>query len=679
MAQAEWIWLDEARYRQFQRAAYTAFCDGQNFCVACFSRAFTAPEGCDGVRLWVSADTRYRLYVDGSVKMCGPACVGGDWGRTRPLPQRYMDGLTLPARPGALMLACEVQLGPTALCDMSSGRGGFYLEGAFLRGGQEIETFGSDLSWSARLLRAYESDLSADFTRKSEAADVYADRTRPRPTPSPLAPLCQTRRLARPDGALGRIYAGYITCDIHASARSEILITPYETADLPDEPERIVTDWPIIYRGLRMRSVGALKARVVSGDATVRRLGLVEERYPIAERGSCVTGRADLDGMLAVCEHTLAICRQSIHLDSPRHLEPLGCTGDYWIESLADYFAFDEHRLTRFDLARTANLLRDTGGVMFHTAYSLMWVMMLRDYYMFTGDDTALLEMRDAVDILLNRFSGYENEDGLLTRAPNYMFVDWIDIDGHSMHHPPRALGQACLDALYYEALTAAAGLYENERYRRRAARLGRAFNAALWDGTRQMYISGLPGPAPVNQWMGENPDRPYFTLHANVMAVRCGLAQGDRARLLMRRVIKARDLPDFQPYFGHFVMDALICTGLFEQYGMPLLERYAQMAASCPGGLAEGWIKPCDEYVFDHSHAWGAGPRYQLPRALTGLTIDRPGMREITLRPNLMGLNRAFVRLITPLGALACELQKGKPPEIQAPAGMRVNVLGAP
>ena len=107
MAQAEWIWLDEARYRQFQRAAYTAFCDGQNFCVACFSRAFTAPEGCDGVRLWVGADTRYRLYVDGSVKMCGPACVGGDWGRTRPLPQRYMDGLTLPARPGALMLACE--------------------------------------------------------------------------------------------------------------------------------------------------------------------------------------------------------------------------------------------------------------------------------------------------------------------------------------------------------------------------------------------------------------------------------------------------------------------------------------------------------------------------------------------------------------------------------------------
>ena len=40
------------------------------------------------------------------------------------------------------------------------------------------------------------------------------------------------------------------------------------------------------------------------------------------------------------------------------------------------------------------------------------------------------------------------------------MFVDWIYIDGISMHHPPKALGQTVLNAFYYNALINAADIY---------------------------------------------------------------------------------------------------------------------------------------------------------------------------------------------------------------------------
>lgn len=59
-----------------------------------------------------------------------------------------------------------------------------------------------------------------------------------------------------------------------------------------------------------------------------------------------------------MCAHTLLICDRSIRLDSPMHQEPLGCTGDYYIESLMERAVSGETQLTRADIVRTAEILR---------------------------------------------------------------------------------------------------------------------------------------------------------------------------------------------------------------------------------------------------------------------------------------------------------------------------------
>ena len=144
-----------------------------------------------------------------------------------------------------------------------------------------------------------------------------------------------------------------------------------------------------------------------------------------------------LNQVLDTCRHTLKYCRQTLHLDSPKHCEPLACTGDYYIETLMTAFSFGDMSLAKFDVQRTAELLRNNHGRMFHTTYSLIWVRMLLDVYKFTGDKTLLTECEDALIMLLNRFSGYVGDNGLIETPPDYMFVDWIYIDGISMHHPP--------------------------------------------------------------------------------------------------------------------------------------------------------------------------------------------------------------------------------------------------
>jgi hypothetical protein len=78
---------------------------------------------------------------------------------------------------------------------------------------------------------------------------------------------------------------------------------------------------------------------------------------------------------------------------------------------------------------RTAELLRHNDGRIFHTTYSLIWVRMLYDTYMMSGNRALLEKCIDALGMLLARFDTYVGENGLIENPPDYMFVDWIYID----------------------------------------------------------------------------------------------------------------------------------------------------------------------------------------------------------------------------------------------------------
>ena len=125
------------------------------------------------------------------------------------------------------------------------------------------------------------------------------------------------------------------------------------------------------------------------------------------------THDAELKKVYDVCKWTLKNCRQTIHLDSPRHQEPLACTGDYYIETLMTAFCFGDLRLSAFDVMRTADLLVQQQGRMFHTTYSLLWVQMLKEVYQFTGDAGLVFYCKDALCRLLARFDGYLGETGV--------------------------------------------------------------------------------------------------------------------------------------------------------------------------------------------------------------------------------------------------------------------------
>jgi len=310
---------------------------------------------------------------------------------------------------------------------------------------------------------------------------------------------------------------------------------------------------------------------------------------------------------------------------------------------------------------------------------------MLYDVYLFTGDDSLLKQCQPALLLLLRRFETYIGTNGLIETPPDYMFIDWIYIDEISMHHPPKALGQTCLNMFYFGALDAAEKIFTQlcqpamaDKCAVQRQALGSAINRHLFDAEKGIYFEGLNTPTEPDllyQYMPQNTDKRYYLKHSNILAAYFGVCNDELAKELLRKIMTNEIEGDYQPYFAHFLLDAVYRHGLREQYTLQIIDQWKAPVRQCNKGLVEGFVAPEPTYPFDHSHAWGGTPLYSLPKALLGLEILAPGMSSIRLSPALLGLSSAKIELLTPYGKVICQLGKNKAPVITHPAEIQVSV----
>lgn len=709
---AKWIWADGEGYPDIQLSRVNFMAsqpEGQRYTVCAFRYKKKLKELPVRVVFSVSGDTAFRFYCNGDYVGSGPVAAGGDFECPHPMPYVYYTDYEYTARSETLEIYAEVKLGSSVMTEYSCGGGGFILSAeAFFKNGRS-QVFCTDEKWECRPLNCHLSDQMADMTLPEETwSKAKESGIRRVLKPSPLKPIREeavnphdfeeftvsagesvTRTFA-----FDRIYAAYPVIAVKGDGRATVTVDAVEIEGSEKRAGEITVSGDTEYRFFRLFSVGSLRITVCNeGDSpmTVTNASIIAASYPAAttlfnenredREGDFRCSDGYLNRLYEVCRHTERICRQSLHLDSPLHQEPLACTGDYMIENHIDAFAFGELELSRFDLVRTAQILRIKGARMFHTTYSLIWVQMLYDYYMYTGDMGIFDETYAELGLLMERFNTYMGASGVLENAPNYMFVDWVETDGFSLHHPPKALGQTVLNAFYYRALVLSERIAETvgdgaamKKYRRRAASLRVAYNRCFYDVDRKLYFSGSNSAdstvAPPYHWLPENPLKRYYGVHENVLSVLYGLCQPFDRQGLLVRTLEDDTLTPVQPYFMHFVLDAVYEAGLWGRYGMALLQRWQSCLSRTEKGLAEGW----DAFKGDFSHAWGGTPAYQLPARLSGIRILSPGFSRISLKPELYGLDEAFIKIPTRYGAIEIEMKRGEYPLVTVPNGITVE-----
>lgn len=699
------IWLDPARYPAFQETAVRKADDGL-YCVAEFQHTLPLAGPVKQIVLDVTGAAQYFLWCGERFVGAGPASAGGDFLVEKPLPWQYVDRYTLTPDTGdaAIKLYAKVRLKSEQLTEFTPGRGEFLLAGTIEYENGARETFGTSEAWEARVDRrhpapgVYDAAAQPDEWVPAVCVDVPVRLPVSAIPNLSLTPICaeswpELRSVHAGETIVldyPKIHCAYLALKADGACRIELGCAEREGIQ---HSETITFDAEGgEYRGLVMYSVGCLTVKVCSAGENVRLLPyIIDSRYPVTAEGSVHTSDPELDKVFDVCKWTLSICRQSLHLDSPRHQELLACTGDYLVETHMTLFTFGDMRLAEQDIRRTADWLCENDGRMFHTTYSLMWVQWIRRVYEFTGDAQLIRDCRTALDTLLRRFDGYVGSNGVLTNAPDYMFVDWLEVEGYNMHHPPKSLGQTVLCAFYYKALTDACALCEvmqndadgtwwqekKNTWSARAQKFRKAFQETFYDAQAGMYVDGQADEDEgCGGWHPKNVPLHHFSRHANVLAALYGLCpESETERLIRLCADPDSALRQVQPYFMFFVLEAVWKAGLFGTYGMRLLDLWKPLARTCAKGLQEGWFAPPD-YAFDYSHAWGGTPAYHLPLALTGLRMVEPGFRRITLSPRLWGLYAADVTCPTPFGPIRVVQKAGEAPQITVPEEIPYEIV---
>lgn len=691
---AEWIWLGKDVYPENKTAIsfFDKYRSEYNYTAAEFEKRVRFGKRIAKISIEVSADVRFWLYVNGDFVGVGPACAGGDYANTQPMPYTYYNVYDLDMDGEELELYAMVHNKPTVETDMSRGRCGFILacRVQFADGSEEM--IYTDETWSARVNAQRTAVSKSDFTAICNewrcAEVVRSGDWSLRKTP--IFNLCYEElepqgfsTITLAPGECGeyryefdKIYPGYYRINVSEGERYSIEIRDYERFPelAKDITESVMGSGPLKFQGLEMKSLGAFVMNVKNTGTTplvIDKVGILYSHYPTSAEGDFNCSEEVFNKIYSVGKHALKICRQTLELDSPKHQENLGCVGDYHIASLMNYFAYGDTELTRFDIVRIGDYLEMKNGKMFHTTYSMIWILMVLEYYRFTADKTVLTEIKTALEMLLERFEGYVGERGVIDNPPDYMFVDWLIVDGISMHHPPMCLGQSVLNAFYYGGLRSAAEIFavlgdsdNEEKCKARAEKLYTAFNKCFYDEEKHLYFDGLNDTYNASQWLPENTDKRYFSWHTNSLAALFGLAEPKRAAEIMEIILNDMTLINPQPYFMHFVIEAIYKTGLFEKYGLRELRRWECMA-DFDKGLQEGWYAPGENYRFDYSHVWCGTPTYQLPSKLMGFEMVEAGFGKVRLKPNLYGLEYADIKMPTPFGDICVKLREGSEPEV--------------
>jgi hypothetical protein len=657
---------------------------------------------------YLSADASYRLWVNGKLASRGPADIGMDYHRV-PTGKWFYDVCDIAPylHPGKNVVTAEVFFDRLIGWEGTIGHGGFLCEVEATADNGESRTLTSASAWKTKPAThwRYRDQPTGHWQYDGEAepagwrmpgfdvsgwsAAVPAADGRPplvmseipprmeaiyppvgivRPTPGVRSEPRKLFPLILPaEGGCAvryeRVMPAFIGITVRGGRGGTLLIQPNEPnapgfhrmASIALSGREQTVELPFLdsFSVLNLKAVGnAEPVEILDIRATFA-------SQPVTYRGAFECSDAHLTRLWHVCRWATQICLQTHHLDSPHHQEPISDPGDYLIESLVNYCAFMQPALTRQDLRKYAWILGQCKNHCFHTSYSLLWLQMLLDYYDHTGDEALVRELAPNVHSLLDTFTSYRGTNGLISNAPNYMFMDWVDIAGFPGHHPPAVIGQGYMTAFYYRGLADAARVAactgdnaRQEEYARLRTEVAAAFERELWVEGRGLYRDGKPFQTQVapNSWLPADKEIETFTTHVNILAVLYDLAPQDRQAAILEKAISG---PDFtcQPYFMHFALSALAHAGLFERHGVAQMHRWQIVEET--QSLREMWN------VGDLSHGWGATPLYQMSARILGVRPAAPGSKEITVSPLLCGLEWAKGRVPIPAGDVSVEWQR--------------------
>lgn len=267
-----------------------------------------------------------------------------------------------------------------------------------------------------------------------------------------------------------------------------------------------------------------------------------------------------------LCTHTLKCGTQEGFLDCPTR-EKGQYLGDFTVSGLAYLYVTGDseiYKKTLFDFARTVKVCSGLlsvapGSIMQEIAdFSLQYPMQVWNYYSYTNDIQVLRELYPTVSGVVQYFEKYRRADGLLENVNDkWNLVDWpqnlrdgYDIGGedHSKTNPCHNV----LNALYIGALKYLENIQKALHISAESPvqQVTEAFLNAFYDKERHLFA--------------DTEEKSHYALHSNVLPVTFGIAPKEAHENIKKMIMDKGLCCGTQ--FSYFVLKALAALNAYEE-----------------------------------------------------------------------------------------------------------------
>ncbi len=348
-------------------------------------------------------------------------------------------------------------------------------------------------------------------------------------------------------------------------------------------------------------------------------------------------------------------------MDAP-YWEQLQYVGDTRIQALISYVVSGDTRLARqaitnIDDSRTPEGITESrypsGLPQFIPPFSLLWVNMLHDYWMYVDDLPLVKETLPHTRTVLDWYAAHLRPDGLLGQVKWWEFADWTANYKIRRSAAGSRWRFNILTLQFVEALQAAEemeGQYGSkervEEYQAIIRRASEALNRENWDAEHGLYA--------------DTPSKNSWSKQANVLAVMLDVAPHDQQQAILKRLMAAKDhestvvdektvppMSEMSYYFRFYLNRAIEHAGLGDIYLAQLAPWYNMLDL----GLST-WAETPEPTRSD-CHAWSASPNYDLLTIVAGIQPGAPGFKKVRIEPHLEGLHQLNVSMPHPNGMI--------------------------
>jgi len=377
--------------------------------------------------------------------------------------------------------------------------------------------------------------------------------------------------------------------------------------------------------------------------------------YPFQAPSVFKSDDAEISKMLDIGWRTARLNAWETYTDCP-YYEQLQYIGDTRVQAMITYYNSADARLAKhaLDLIDHARLpdgvtlsRYPTRNTQVISTFSLWYIGMLYDYWMYRGDDAFIQDKLAGARGVLAFFNKYQGADGSLKNIPYWTFVDWANGKNWSVGAPPKGTdgSSAIFDLQLLWAYQWAAAMEAQlgipayaEQYQQRAKQLKQIIQQKYWDPAKKLYA--------------DTKEKDLFSQHANALAILTGVAPTSERTAIGKRMLTDSTLTQCTIYFKYYLHQALVEAGLGNDY-INWLDIWRKNMAM---GLTT-WTEDSNiDFTRSDCHAWGSSPNIEFFRTVLGIDSDAPGFTHVKIEPHLGELHQAQGTIPHPKGKITVD-----------------------